>query len=104
MNDKQIQALAQAVALAVVTALTEGETAVPTKPQPKADRKDGRNKAARQHNHDARIARRQDPTRKGGAGMTKAERRDLAAELRSQGKDPSNARTWNAACKKARGL
>lgn len=65
---------------------------------------DGRNHAARKHNHDARIARRQDPARKGGAGMTKAEKSALYADLKAQyGRVPTKAE-WNRACKKARGL
>lgn len=61
-------------------------------------------KAARVACYEARMERRSDPARKGGAGMTKPERLALAAELRAAGKDPSNARVWNAACAKARGL
>lgn len=61
-------------------------------------------KAAKAHCYEARMARRADASRKGGAGMTKAERLALAAELRAAGKDPSDRRVWNAACAKARGL
>jgi hypothetical protein len=73
-----------------------------TTPAPK---KDGRNHAARKHNHDARIARRNDSSRKGGAGMTKAEKSELYAALIEEngGERPTTAQ-WNRACKKARGL
>ena len=80
---------------------TAGAVAV-TADQPKAEKEDGRNHAARKHNYEARIARRTDKARKGGAGMTKAEKsalyRDLQGEL---GRVPT-VREWNAACKKVR--
>lgn len=70
----------------------------------KPAKKDGRNHAARKHNHDARMTRRADSGRKGGAGMTKAEKSALYAELRSDlGRVPTKTE-WNRACKKARGL
>lgn len=66
---------------------------------------DKRNFAARKHNHDARIARREDPSRKGGAGMTKGEKSALYAELvEANGGDRPTTAQWNRACKKARGL
>lgn len=70
----------------------------------KPAKKDGRNHAARKHNYDARIARRNDKSRKGGAGMTKGEKSALYAELVAElGEVPTTAQ-WNRACKKARGL
>ena len=84
-------------ALLAATNLTA--PAVPA--QPKAD---GRNHAARKHNYEARIARREDPTRKGGAGLKKAEKQAIARKLEAENGGSYTTRQWNAACKVARGL
>lgn len=78
-----------------------GKSATPDTPAPK---KDGRNKAARKHNYEARMARRQ----QGGArGLTKGEKSALYASLavnKRTGK-PTQA-AWDGICAefKASGL
>ncbi len=77
----------------------------PKKAPKKAKKAPKKVREARKHCYEARMARRADASRKGGAGMTKAEKSALYAELiKKNGGERPTTRQWNAACKKARGL
>lgn len=100
ITESDLQAMITAAVTAAVTQIA-APISLEEKPAAKAD---GRNKAARAHNYEARIARREDSSRKGGAGMTKAEKSALYKSLQADlGRVPTT-REWNAACKKVRGL
>ena len=73
-----------ALLTALIAATEPSAPAVPAEPKT-----DGRNKAARKHNYEARMARRSDKRRaSNGAGMTKAEKSALYRSLpkNAQGK------------------
>jgi hypothetical protein len=100
---------AQAGAAAALAQLKLGDKVEAA--QPKAGRKPkaaqpAKLLAAKQHCYEARMTRRADASRKGGAGMTKAEKSAVYAELKAGKPEdfvPSKA-AWNKACKEFRGL
>lgn len=75
-----------------VTIVADGEAVVT--PATKPAKVDGRNHAARKHNYDRRIHRFETTER---GGLTKAQRRTLAAELRSDLGREYTAEEWDAA-------
>lgn len=102
MNVTKQEVAAAQIVLAAWNAKQTSKTA--PKAAKKAKKMPKKVKAARKANYDARIARRVDPARKGGAGMTKPEKSALYAALIAELGARPTTRQWNAACKKARGI